>query len=107
MIKRKAAATALTAGVLYSLSAGVFAQAPSPHAKTPSSATGSGQDTGMNVQSGMSGNGPGGVGTVASPAATGSTAASSTSTGRSSASKSKKSVKHSKKHNTSSTSASR
>ncbi len=93
MTTRNTALTALAASVLVSASVSAFAQAPSPHAKTPSSATGSGKDTGMQVPSGMSGNGPGGVGTVASAAAT----------GKSSAAKNKKSAKHSKKHHMSGT----
>ena len=99
MIKRNAVLTALAASVLVSSCVGAFAQAPSPHAKTPSSATGSGKDTGMEVPSGMSGNAPGGVGTVASASATGA--------GKSGSAKSKKSVNHSKKHSTSGTSTAR
>ncbi len=96
MTERNAVSTLLAASVLLLSCAGTFAQAPSPHAKTPSDATGSGKDTGMQVQSGMSGNGGGGVGTVASPAATGA------STGKSGSPKPKKSAKHSKKHSASS-----
>ena len=86
MTKRNAVSTALAASVLFASCAGAFAQAPSPHAKTPTQATGSGKDTG---------NGPGGVGTVASATATNPTY------GKSGASKSKKSVRHVKKHSAS------
>ncbi len=92
MTKRNAVSIALAAGVLLSLNTGACAQAPSPHAKAPSDATGSGKDTGMNVQSGMSGNGSGGVGSAASPAATGANRGSSRMKKKSS----KRSSKHSK-----------
>ena len=92
MTQRNAVSTALAASVLFASCAGVFAQAPSPHAKAPTQATGSGKDTGMEAPSGMSGNGPGGVGTVASATATNPTS------GKSGASKSKKSARHVKKH---------
>ena len=86
----------LAAALLTSAGISSYAQAPSPHAKASSDATGSGKDTGMNVQSGISGNGGGGVGTVASPAAIGASA------GKTGASKPKKSAKRSKKHRASS-----
>ena len=62
----------------------------------PSTTTGSGKDTGMNIPSGISGNGPGGVGTVGSGTIPGKTSASSSK---------KKSAKHSKKKMTSSASS--
>ena len=99
MTKQNSVSTLLAASVFFASCAGTFAQAPSPHAKAPSEVTGSGKDTGMNVQSGISGNGGGGVGTVASPSATGAGA------GKSGAAKPKKSAKHSKKRSASGTSA--
>lgn len=96
-MKNTFALSTLAAALLMGAGVPSFAQAPSPHAKTPSQATGSGKDTGMEVPSGMSGNGPGGVGTVASPTAVGA------STGKTGTSKPKKTAKHSKKHRASST----
>ena len=97
-MKRSLALSTLAAAtLLIGTSAGAFAQAASPHAKTTTQATGSGKDTGMEVPSGMSGNGPGGVGTVASATATNPT------TGKTGASK-KKSAPHRKKHSASKTS---
>ncbi len=119
-------AALLAASIVFGVSAVSLAQtAPSAAgagptgAKAPSDTTGSGKDTGMQVPSGMSGNGPGGVGTAASPTATNpatsssagtssagtsSAGAASSSTGKSGASKSKKTAQHSKKHTASSTS---
>ena len=66
----------------------------------PSDTTGSGKDTGMNVPSGLSGNGPGGVGTVGAGAGT-----TGASPSQPSSSSKKKSGKHSKKKTTGSTSS--
>ena len=99
MKKTLALSTLAAATLLIGTSAGAFAQAPSPHAKTTTHVTGSGKDTGMEIPSGMSGNGPGGVGTIASRNATNPT------TGKTGASK-KKSASHSKKRSASKTSKS-
>jgi hypothetical protein len=56
--------------------------------RPPSTTTGSGKDTGMNVESGMSGNGPGGVGVAGH---------GTSPTKKSSSSGKKKNAKHSKK----------
>ena len=70
--------------------------------KVPSQSTGSGKDTGMNIPSGMSGNGPGGVGTVGAGTVLGKTSPAKTSA----SSSKKKGAKHSKKKTMSSTSPS-
>ncbi len=91
MIKSVGAALLAAAFVLGANSLSL-AQAPPAGGKTPTNTTGSGKDTGMNVPSGMSGNGPGGVGASTSPTAVGATS------GNHGGKSQKKSRRHTKKH---------
>ena len=96
-MKQSQIAALLAAGFVLGTSSAVLAQTSTDGKKVspPSDTTGSGKDTGMNVPSGMSGNGGGGVGTVGAGAGT-----TGASPAKPSGSSSKKSTKHSKKKTT-------